>query len=150
MADALEIDALIRSVRACFHRLADAGNALHAEDGVTSGMRGVMESLSEGGKQTVPRIARAKTVSRQHIQVLADQLIAAGFATIARNPAHKRSHLIELTREGERVFGAIRAREKTLLKEFAGAMDSASLQTTVETLRHFNGLLNKHFEKNRS
>lgn len=44
---------IVRSVRLVFHRLRAVGEALHAGDAITMPMRGVMESLSAGGAQTV-------------------------------------------------------------------------------------------------
>lgn len=124
----------IVAIRANFNRLKAAGDALHKDDGVTSAMRAVMESLADHGPQTVPEVARTKRVTRQHIQTLADQLAAAKLLTFKDNPAHKRSSLMHLTAKGERTFTAIRTREKSVLAELADLLPQRDLEITLRTL----------------
>ena len=132
--DANSINELIKAIRACFHRLGAVADGLHAEIGVTAAMRGVLESLAEGGRQTVPDIARAKTVSRQHIQVLADQLMARGLVEARPNPRHKRSMLIGLTQEGAALFADMQAAERDLLIEFAERLPPHGVTAANKTL----------------
>ena len=77
---------LIRAIRACFHLMGNVGDELHRHYGVTTSMRAVMESLYEGGPQTVPQVARSKSVTRQHIQSLVDQLLEVGRVSARRSP----------------------------------------------------------------
>ena len=100
-------------------------------------MRAVMEHLAENGPMTVPQIARSKNVTRQHIQPLADELVAAGFAIYEENPGHKRSQLVKLSRMGERTFDTIRKREKTYLDAVAAGFSAEELETVVMVLVRF-------------
>ncbi len=128
------LGAVIRQVRLAFHRLRVVGNYLHGGAGVTTAMRGVMESLAEGGPKTVPQMARDRPVSRQHIQTIVDALRRAELATMRDNPAHKRSALIELTVLGHEAFKKMRAREAAILKEVAADIPENDLAITTQTL----------------
>ncbi len=142
-AKARAIEALTREVRACFNRLRALGDALHHDLGITAAMRAVMEALADGGAQTVPTIARAKSVSRQHIQVLANALIEAGLVASRPNPEDGRSPLIELTAKGKRTFAAMRDREKTVLHELADALDRNDVETALAALRALHAQLDR-------
>jgi len=128
----------IREVRQSFHRLKAVADDLHAEAGVTAAMRGVMESLAERGPQTVPAMARAKAVSRQHIQTLVNALIDAKLATYRDNPAHKRSPFVRLTDDGDLEFAKIRHREARLLRELSDGLSKKDLAVTQRTLSALN------------
>jgi DNA-binding MarR family transcriptional regulator len=103
---------LAREVRRMFHQLAATAEALHgSEDGLGVPHRGVLESLWRDGDQTVPALARARPVSRQHIQVLVNALLEHDLVENVPNPAHQRSPLIRLTPAGRARFEAMRERE---------------------------------------
>lgn len=129
---------LIRAIRACFHLLGNVGDDLHREYGLTTSMRAVMESLYEGGAQTVPQIARSKSVTRQHIQTLVDQLLEGGLAAAVPNPDHKRSPLIELTPKGHRSFEDMQRREHGLLIQLSAGLPAKDLMLAVETIQRLN------------
>jgi DNA-binding MarR family transcriptional regulator len=128
------VDRLTRAIRACFGRLGALADDLHRDLGLTASQRAVVEFLFETGEHTVPQIARAKRVSRQHIQVLVDTLIPSGLVALRDNPAHKRSPLVTLTARGRRTFEVARAREAVLLAELAGRLDARDLDATLATL----------------
>lgn len=142
-ADPAELEALTREIRGCFNRLRALGDALHADLGITAATRAVMESLFESGEQTVPDIARAKNVSRQHIQVLFNALAKDGLASTRPNPADRRSPLVSLTRRGEKVFARMRRREKRLLAEMTAALAGTSIAAAVATLRELRADLDR-------
>ena len=126
---------LASSVRRLFHQLrALAERAYPGEDGLGAPHRGVLESLFLGGAQTVPALARARPVARQHIQVLVNELAERGLVVARANPAHKRSLLIELTPAGKRRFEAIRAAERALLKRIELPFSARELETLAERL----------------
>jgi DNA-binding MarR family transcriptional regulator len=129
---------LIRAIRACFHLLGNVGDDLHHQFGITASMRAVMESLYEGGAQTVPQVARSKSVTRQHIQTLVDQLLEVGLAVAVANPDHKRSPLIDLTVRGRSAFEDMQRREQALLTQLTAALPARDLMIAVETLRKLN------------
>ena len=127
--------ALGGAVRHLFHQLrAVSERAAPAHDGLTPSHRGVMESLSAMGPRTVPELARARPVARQHIQVLVDELAELGLVEARPNPAHKRSPLLALTPAGERRFAAIRAAESEALASIRFSVSSARMAATTEEL----------------
>jgi len=126
--------ALTRAVRAAFNRLKALTDDLHGDLRITTAMRAVMETLSESGPVTVPQIARAKGVTRQHIQLLADALVKAGLAAVKDNPAHKRSSLIALTEKGKRAFAKMHAREAPVVQEMAWEFDERELERAIAVL----------------
>jgi DNA-binding MarR family transcriptional regulator len=132
-ASAELLDALSRSVRACFARLRNAGDALHADLGITTAMRAIIEQVHDS-PATVPDIARIKLTSRQNIQVLADELVGRGLAQFKRNPGHRRSPLLGLTADGRSAFRIMRQREYRLLTRLAGDLTEDALRTTLSTL----------------
>jgi len=133
---------LAANVRQLFHQLrALAERAYPAEDGLGASHRGVLESLFLGGAQTVPALARARPVARQHIQVLVNELAEHGLVVARSNPAHKRSVLIELTPAGKRRFEAIRAAERTLLKRIELPLSARELENLAERLELLSGAL---------
>ncbi|SLN41442.1 MarR family winged helix-turn-helix transcriptional regulator [Oceanibacterium hippocampi] len=142
--DAARLDALIREIRGAFNRLKAVAERLHRESGVNASMRAVMEALGDGPRP-VPDIARARGVSRQHIQVNMDALAAAGLVEAQDNPAHRRSPLYALTPAGVRLFGAMRAAEAALLERLAGEFPPEALgaarTTTAALNRHLDAAL---------
>jgi len=140
-ADPRKAEALTREIRACFNRLRSFADALHGGLGITAAMRAVMESLHEGGEQTVPAIARAKSVTRQHIQVLVNALVESGFVASRPNPTDKRSPLIALTKRGAAAFARLRQREKAALAELARSLGGKDLDAALAALAALRGYL---------
>lgn len=140
-SDAAEIYRLIVEIRRAFHTLANAGDALHADLGVTSAMRAQMEYLSDHGPATVPDIARAKSVSRQHIQQLVNGLEASGLVRFSANPRHRRSPLVALTEKGVAAFAEIRQREAAVLGDLARRLDGAASGAAADTIARLRAVL---------
>lgn len=145
--DAKQVAALTREVRACFNRLRTLGDQLHRDVGVTAAMRAVMESLFEGGEQTVPAIARVKGVTRQHIQVLVNELVSGGLAAVRQNPSDRRSPLVALTKKGHGLFERMREREKTVLVQIARALKARDVGAAAATLEALHGWLDSTLTK---
>jgi DNA-binding MarR family transcriptional regulator len=135
MASPADLYDLTLAVRRVFNALKATGDALHADLGVSAAMRAVMESLAGAGPRTVPQIARAKGVTRQHIQVLADHLVEAGLARFQPNAAHRRSDLLALTPQGERLFAQMRRREAGVLSAAAAVFRQADVRAATDLLR---------------
>ena len=106
-----QITAVIDATRVLFHRLSAVADEVHRVAGLTAGPRGVLQDLYQNGPRTVPDMARARPVSRQHIQVLVNTLLERGEVELLPNPAHARSKLVALTDVGMASFDAIRHRE---------------------------------------
>jgi DNA-binding MarR family transcriptional regulator len=129
------VDAVFNLVPPIFFRLTALGDRLHAEHGVTTAMRGVLASLASGGPQTVPQMARARPVSRQHIQALVDALAERELVVLRPNPAHRRSPLVELTERGRTLFDEMRAREAPIVDRLDRRLSADKVATTASTLQ---------------
>jgi DNA-binding MarR family transcriptional regulator len=120
---------LFDETRLLFHTLKQWSETLHAELGMTAAMRGVLELILLGGAATVPDMARARGVSRQHIQQQVDALLERGWLERQDNPAHKRSSMIALTDKGRALIQTMRAEELNALSRMqVGVSDNALLE----------------------
>ncbi len=122
-------------VRRLFHKLGYGGAALHGTEEVSVGMRAVLESVIDGGPQTVPHMARVRPVTRQHIQGLVNALIAGGYVKYAENPGHKRSKLVRASRRGLGAFQRMRARENAAFARIAVDASPQELDAATRVLR---------------
>lgn len=123
------------AIRHLFHQLrALAESAMPPLEGFTASHRAVLESLALQGPQTVPALARARPVARQHIQVLINELLDMGLVETIANPAHKRSPLARLTAAGKRRFEEIRDAERALLRRAKLPIAGADLRRLGDEL----------------
>jgi DNA-binding MarR family transcriptional regulator len=129
------IEHLFDETRLMWHRMVQVGEALHAREAVTLGMRAVLEVLLLRGPATVPALARGRGVTRQHIQVLVDALSERGLVVPEPNPAHRRSPLVRLTSTGERAIRRMRRREARFYEKLQLGVSAASLDHAAKTLR---------------
>lgn len=122
----MRLVALLHETRLLSHALKQWSETLHAELGMTAATRGVLELILRGGGATVPDMARARGVSRQHIQQQVDALLERGMLERQDNPAHKRSSMIALTDKGRALILNMRADELNALSRMQiGASDNA-------------------------
>ena len=131
--------ALIDAVRLAFNQMRASADAAHADLGITAAMRAVLERLARGGPQTVPDMARARNVSRQHIQKIVDGLGEVGLIDLNANPAHKRSPLIVLSADGRKQFKIIEKREAAILASIGKDLEGHNLTAATTTLRALTG-----------
>lgn len=108
---------LTLAVRRLFHKIGHAVAELHRDAEISVGMRAVLESVINGGPQTVPAMARIRPVTRQHIQGLVNALLDAGYVEMRDNPAHKRSKLVAATLRGEALFRKLRKTENAAFRK---------------------------------
>ena len=130
-----QIAAVIDHTRALFHRLSAVADAVHRVAGLRAGPRGVLQDLYQNGPRTVPDMARARPVSRQHIQVLVNGLLERGEVELLPNPAHARSKLVALTDVGMASFDAIRHREAGVLERLPVEAGTDELGEAANVLR---------------
>jgi len=128
---------IVQLIPILFHRMRAVGDALHRKHNVTTPMRGVMQSLFDGGRQTVPQMAAARPVSRQHIQTIVDALLEKGLVEVLPNPNHKRSSLVDLTEEGCEMFAKMREAEADVIGATLGGFAYSDLETTKKVLSTF-------------
>jgi len=129
-----EIEALLNEVRILYHRIVLVGEQLHASESITLGMRGVLEFLRRRGSTTVPDIARSRSVTRQHIQTLVNDLLDMNLVVLESNPLHKRSSFVTLTNDGERQIDRMRQRENKLYQATKFGVTPSELKTAARTL----------------
>jgi DNA-binding MarR family transcriptional regulator len=144
------LGAVIDETRLLFHRLKAVANELHAPDRITAGKRGVLVSLHRLGPQTVPEMARARPVSRQHIQSLVNSLSDTGYVEFIDNPAHRGSPLVRLTPAGRVLINGILRREAGPMSRVAKAVPLGDLKKTLRTLRTINAVFRSDDWKDRS
>lgn len=132
---------VIDQTRLLFHRLKRTAEELHRQGATTAGRRGVLQSLEREGPQTVPQLARARPVSRQHIQQLVDPLAEDGLVELVDNPRHKRSRLVRLTDAGRRRLEELERRERPVLEALAGELGAEELEEAAAVLAKLRGLL---------
>lgn len=135
---------VFNATRRLFHRLKEAGDALHADTGVTTAMRAVMEDLDRHGAQTVSQMARRRPVTRQHIQALADALMRRKLIESFENPAHKRSPLLRLTSSGRQTFQKMLLREGEFLSALKVQATAGELRSAEAVLLGLIAALEKH------
>jgi DNA-binding MarR family transcriptional regulator len=128
------VEELLDEVRLLWHAMVRTGERLHEEEPVTLGMRAVLEFLLHG-PATVPHIARSRHVTRQHIQGLVDALLELDLASLATNPAHRRSSLVRLTPEGRGAIDRMRRRERRFIDRIDLGVDPGELRRAALTLR---------------
>lgn len=140
-------DSLFNETRLLFHALTRWGEALHEGLGLTIPMRAVLELVLLGGPATVPEMARARGVSRQHIQQQVDPLLERGLLERQDNPAHKRSSMIALTDKGRALIRSMRAKEIDMLAKMqVGVSDNAMLEA-AQVLSAWRAALRRDIER---
>src|SRR5215813_12728363 len=129
------INSLVNETVLFFHRLRIVADQIHHRGETTGALRSILRSLDKLGEQTVPQMARARSVSRQHVQSRVNELVEEGLVELTPNPAHKRSPMARLTPLGKKTVDAMNQNEARLLsKADLGASDK-DLREAAETLR---------------
>jgi DNA-binding MarR family transcriptional regulator len=124
---------LVQKIINCSHRLTAVGREMGAVT-ARGGAWGLMRSLRENGASTIPDLARARPVSRQHIRLLSQSLLQRGWIEQVPNPTHRRSFLLQLTASGASALAAMDRRIETYMSEWLGGVSDNSVHTTLETL----------------
>jgi len=130
-----DVETLADEVRLQYHALVRLAGALHGALNVSAPMRAVLEFLQARGPTPVPRIARSRGVSRQHIQTIVNELLDEGLVELRDNPAHRRSCLVALTAVGDATIGGIRDTERAVLGHAFSDLDMADVRAATQTLR---------------
>ena len=128
--------------RRLFQRLGSEFQPVPGGPLLTGAQRAVMEFLDRGGPQTVPEIARSRSVSRQHIQTNVNELAERGWVEARPNPAHKRSPLIALTAAGRDRLAAAQTIEAEIVEAIGQHFVTDELRAAARTL----GTLERFFD----
>ena len=138
----LPLKQLIWQIRRLFQRLNCEFNEIGESLGISASQRAILEFLAMQSPQTVPQIAREKSVSRQHIQQLVNELIEKELIETIENPAHKRSAFLQHTTKGASLFKKLSTLENRLLSDAQQHMDTKQLEQTANTLASIQEFLN--------
>ncbi len=141
---------LFNETRLLFHALKHWAETLHESLAITVAMRGVLELMLLQGPASVPDMARARGVSRQHIQQQVDALLEKDFVRREDNPAHKRSPLIALTDKGRAVIQSMRADELDALSRLQVGVSDISIQEATHVLSAWRHALRDDIERRAS
>ena len=125
---------LFDEVRLLEHQLIRTATALHRDLDVTVPGRAVLEFLHRSGPASVPEIARARLVTRQHIQAIVDALLDAGLLERLTNPAHRRSALITLSTAGAGLIAEMHRREEQFLDARLDGIESVDVTASTRLL----------------
>lgn len=107
-------------------------------EGWTVGMRAVIEILVDGGDATVPAIAQRMDLPRQAVQRHVNDLKGLDHVETRVNPAHRRSVLVTVTKEGRRAFTRMRRSELAELSTLAPERTADELRIAAEVLADLN------------
>ncbi|UUO00598.1 MarR family transcriptional regulator [Mycolicibacterium novocastrense] len=134
MDSADEIALLIADVYELAGLLRRSGEAIAAGQGQTQARWQLLSVVSELPR-SVPQAARRLGVSRQGVQRVANDLVAAGLAEFRLNPDHRTSPLLGPTAEGRRVLRGITERALIVNNRLADALEPSTLQATREAIQ---------------
>ncbi|PBC85973.1 DNA-binding transcriptional regulator, MarR family [Streptomyces sp. 2224.1] len=110
-------------------------------EGLSVGVRAVLNLLREQGPMTVPQMGRAQALSRQFVQRMVNDATAHGLVESAPNPAHKRSSLIQLTEQGRFAITTVIDRERAVLRQVGGDLTDAEVDACLRVLSRLLELL---------
>ena len=129
---------LMLEVAQCFFRIRAIGQKAGLITSWGGGGFGFMRSLALLGPLTVPQIAQMRPTSRQRMQRLADELAAAGLVKFIDNPKHRRSKLVQLTRQGDARYRELNARFLVIASTMGVALSEADIRKTTEIVRQLS------------
>jgi DNA-binding MarR family transcriptional regulator len=133
--DGGELRAVVDETIALFHRLRWVAEQIYGDDGRSTARRGILRGLARYGPQTVPALARARFVTRQHVQEVVDALVADELVELVPNPAHARSRLVRPTPRGEAFVKRMDLVYARVLDALGGPVSARDLEVTARTLR---------------
>lgn len=126
---------VVEETIALYHRIRWVSEQVYGEEGRSTARRGILRGLVRYGAQTVPALARARSVTRQHVQEVVDALIEHDLVSLEANPAHKRSLLVRATSAGEALVREMDEIDNRVLSTVSDAVSIRDMELTVRTLR---------------
>jgi DNA-binding MarR family transcriptional regulator len=133
------IDQVLAQVRPLVLNSARVIEAMWRPEGITVGMRAVLQILHEQGPMPVPAIAERLDLARQGVQRHVNDLSRLALVQPRPNPGHQRSVLIAITGRGQDLFRQIRRAELDLLDAHTAAdCTKNELATALRVLTALN------------
>ena len=112
--------------------------------GLTVARWQVMKALGRlGGAATVPSIARELLLTRQAVQKQVDLLAQRGLVALKENPAHRKSPLVGLTREGHLACAQAVKRWFWVARSLGDALDPKTMEQSGQLLENIVCRLNQ-------
>jgi DNA-binding MarR family transcriptional regulator len=130
-----ELRAVVDETIALFSRLRWVSEHIYGEEGRSAAKRGVLRGLVRFGPQTVPKLARTRSVTRQHTQLVVDRLVADGLVELVTNPQHARSRLARVTPRGEALVRRMDELDTRVLRVVGSGLPRRDLDNAARTLR---------------
>jgi DNA-binding MarR family transcriptional regulator len=141
MTFAKPVEQLVYETTALHHRMKIVVQRLHGGGEMAAGKRGILKGIELRGPQTVPQMARARPVSRQHIRASLEPLLAEGLVHYVDNPHHKRSKLVDLTPKGAARLRAINRREEEFFARLDARFHAREVRAAADLLQRVRALL---------
>lgn len=133
--DGGELRTVVDETIALFHRLRWVAEQIYGEEGRSTARRGILRGLVRYGPQTASGLARARFVTRQHVQEVVDALAADGLVELVANPAHARARLVRPTPRGELLVKRMDATDARVLAALGTSISIRDLEVSAQTLR---------------
>jgi DNA-binding MarR family transcriptional regulator len=130
-----ELRAVVDETIALFHRLRWVAEQIYGEDGRSTPRRGILRGLVRYGPQTVADLARARFVTRQHVQEVVNALAEVGLVELITNPRHARARLVRPTAKGKQLVHRMDAIDERVLVAIRGDISLRDLESSARTLR---------------
>jgi DNA-binding MarR family transcriptional regulator len=124
VADVFELAGLLRRT----------GEAAAAREGQTQARWQLLSAVSEEAL-TVPQAARRLGVTRQGVQRVANDLLAAELLELRPNPDHRTSPLLAPTENGRSTLRSITARARVVNDKLTDTLGVRTLETTRDGVR---------------
>jgi DNA-binding MarR family transcriptional regulator len=102
---------------------------------------GVLRTLVLEGAQTVPQMAAARPVSRQHCQTIVNGLAEQGLVEFLDNPRHKRSKLVRITKRGRARFESMKAQFTDVAAVYAPHFSAAEVEAATDVCRRARNMI---------
>jgi DNA-binding MarR family transcriptional regulator len=114
--------------------LLSAGNRLSRDLRLSSARWQVLGAL-QNGPLTVPHIARNVGSTRQSVRRLIELLARQGRVKTLDNPHHRKSDLVQLTDDGQKVLNKLRQRQRNWHPRIMAGVNPAALRQAATLLR---------------
>jgi len=137
-----ELRAVVDETIALFHRLRWVAEQIYGDEGRSTARRGILRGLVRYGAQTVPALARTRSVTRQHVQEVVTALVADRLVELVPNPRHRRSRLVRATARGQALVQRMDDTDDRVLIAVGMDLSTRDLEITARTL----GAVRKGFE----
>ncbi len=121
-------------------RLITVGDGLSVESGLTSALWQVLGALKDNPR-TVSQISRAMGLARQSVQRSVNIMERDGLLELLRNPDHKTSPLVQMTKKGEVAYRKVMRVQVQWSNKLAEQLRVDELKIAVRVLRTVLGEL---------